>query len=380
MAELAELVPDLRELMLFDKNGLDDAKNLLKELQPKVGSTSDLFAKIEADVVAKDVLTVGDTSLESLFKDILETGDLEAAFEKLGLDTNGVDRVSDVFKKLTSDIPERKLYELSVEKEVESRILDDILNDIEDVESNPDNLKKNQKIIENNEKLKQLEEEFEKIKSGKTSTTKIIVGGGILVALGATFEEFIRNYIRTKSGAFVVKTVDNKLQESKILNYSCVYPDNATVVHPFDKEIKAYLKGKAVCSDVHEFGNCAGWATIGANSRLSVAKISVAKLGKTTTLLCRKAGLIDAVFDLLETVGKKIADVVANVGGEFLNKIFAFLKQFAPFLSIGVGFVTGGVGYFILNNQKTQWRILVAIFIAIFFSAVFYFVFNSIHF
>lgn len=280
MAEIAEMITDLRGLQVLTKDSLEEAKITLKGLSDRAGSMKGLFDQMESEIsISNDVLKVGEHSLDSLVEDILSKGDLKGVFEKLGLDVQGVDEASSVFKRLTADLPERKLYELNLEKELDTRSLNDIENELEEIDENPSNIEKNKRVIESSSKLKT----FEEVLTALRKTANTIIISGIVIALGVSLAEYIKNYIRAKSGAFLVTSTNGTLTEEKITNYSCIYPDGATIDHPFNNEILKYLKNTKICSEVHQYGNCAGWASLSPNSRLAEAKIDVTKLGKNKT-------------------------------------------------------------------------------------------------
>lgn len=382
MAELSELVPELRDLLaVAEEDALNSAKTALEDIAARVETPNlkDLFTKVNENLTLTDnVLTLEGTSLNSLITDVLDTGDLTGLFEKAGLEvTDEVRDVSSVFKRITSDIPERKLYDLSLENDAQLRALDDSKAAMRDIDENPDNLERNKKIIRSDKNLSK----FEEVWNGVKTTVKTIVVLGIVIAVGVSLEEFIRNYIRTMSGAFLVTTTGGTLKQSKINKYSCIYPDNTTIDHPYESEISKFLGDKKPCSEVHRYGNCAGWADLGVNSRLGkLTGVDLKKLGRETTLACKHATVGEAFVALAKKVEKNVIDIVGDVAGNLGNKIFELIKQFAPFIAIGVGGIAGVGGYVILNHLKQSYRVLASVVMFILFAAGFYFLFTKMRF
>lgn len=375
MAEIAEIVPKLRSLLALtsDEESLTLAKTILVDIGDDLsGDISRAFKEIGEELdVDNGIYKVNDSIFSENIESILSTGNLEPIFnmanQEISLESK---ELIDVFSKLTSDLPERQLENIAAESRTQFSDISSESTQLKEIETNIDNTVDNQKIIEGNPKLKSIDDFFNTVKTG----AKVIVISGIVITLGYFLSEYIKNYISAKSGAFLISTnSDGTLFEQKIAKYSCLYPKDAQIDHPFDAEITKYLNGKGPCSEVDKYGACGGWATIGPNSRLAVAKIDVSKLGKNKTLICRKASAFDAIFDLTNHFLKKVGEVLKNTAGTIVDIIASFLKPFAPLIALLGGVVVSGITYYVTSSFGTYVRVGIALVLGIVIALIIYF-------
>lgn len=379
MAELAELIPSLRSLLSLsgEEEALSVGQQILTDIGEAVpGDISTVFKQLSEDLEFEDGLfKVNNSILSENLEIVLSTGDLEPIFNMAKQEISVESReFMDVFKKLTSEIPERQLENIAVESRAQFMDISSESAELREIESNIDNTVDNQKIIEGNSKLKSVNDFFDTVKVG----TKVIVVSGIAITLGYFLAEYIKNYISAKSGAFLISTTsDGTLLEQKISKYSCLYPKDAQIDHPFDKEISLYLHGENPCSEVDKYGPCAGWATIGPNSRLARANVNVSKLGKNKILKCRTATAYDAVFDLTNHFLKKVGDVVKGGAETIVDIISSLIKPFAPLLALLGGVIVSGITYYATSSLGTYMRIGIAFAVGIIVALIIYFLIKN---
>lgn len=384
---LLELVPKFRQLLDLGggegaavESELGNLKNLLEEMGDSVSGDLKLsFDSIKEDLVFEDgTFKVRDESLSNQVTTLLNKGDLSTIYEMGGVEINAENKeLIEVFRRITSDIPERRLEEILVESQEQYSAISSEESTLQEINRNVDNTVENQKIIEGNSKLNSVNEFFNTVKN----VGSIVVTGGIVIALGVSLASYIKNYIQTKSGAFLVTTgSQGEVVMQKIIKYSCLYPQQAVIVHPFDAEITAYLKGVSPCADTATYGPCGGWATIGGQSRLAKAGIDVSKLASNKTLKCVTATAYDAIFDLGKTFLKDVADLVKNAAGGIADIFWKFIKPFAPLIAAFVGLVAGGITYWVTSSLGTWPRLGVAALIAIILAVLSYYIIQSVKF
>lgn len=376
---MAEIVPKLRSLLALtaDEEALTTAQTVLRELGESLdGDIASSFSKLGDDLTVDDgVYKVNDSIFSENIQEILNTGSLEPIFNMAGKEISVESReLMDVFNKLTSDLPERQLEKIALESRTQYSEISSESTQLKEIDANIDNTVDNQKIIEGNSKLKSINEFFDTVKVG----AKVIVIGGIAITLGYFLAEYIKNYISSKSGAFLVSTnSDGTLIEQKIMKYSCLYPNNAQIQHPFDSEILKYLKNKDPCSETSKYGPCGGWATIGPGSRLAEAKIDVSKLGKNKTLICRKATAYDAIFDLTNHFLHKVGEVIKTGAGTIVDIIASFIKPFAPLISLLGGALTAGITFFLTSSLSIYVRIGITVVVGLIIAVIIYFLIKN---
>lgn len=360
--ELDELIPALRDIMTTGEDA-----SFLEDFKLKLNNASDFgnaFIKESLEDISKNVefvegrgFIVKNLDVIEELETVLKTGDVTNLLQMGGVDLENVEVQNAIrtFKQVSADLPERILTDLENDLRNEAIPLETEGETLDNITDNPNDVRNNQELLEQSPKTAAVSSWFDRL----IKTIKVVSIAGIVIALGAYLAEYIKNYIRAKSGAFEVTTTDGNVVEKKISKYSCGYP-GGDIAHPFDKEITEYLHAKDPCLDVAKYDNCAGWATIGKGSRLSDAKIDVSKLGRNRTLICRKATAIDAIADLAKKVEDKISDIVKNATDDILDIIAEALRPLAPFIGFGGGIFTGGVVYFGLSSQRTVIRLVAA--------------------
>jgi hypothetical protein len=379
MAEIAEIVPKLRSLLALtsDEESLTLAKTILGDIGDSLsGDISRAFKEIGEELdVDNGIYKVNENIFSENIESILSTGSLEPIFnmaeQEISLESR---ELIDVFSKLTSDLPERQLENIAAESRAQFSEISSESTQLKEIETNIDNTVDNQKIIEGSSKLKTIDEFFNSVKSG----SKVIVIAGIAISMGYFLAEYIKNYISAKSGAFLISTnSDGTLFEQKISKYSCMYPKDAQIDHPFDVEITKYLNGKGPCAEVDKYGPCGGWATIGPESRLAVAKIDVSKLGKNKTLKCRKATAYDAIFDLTNHFLRKVGEVIKKGADTIVDIIASFIKPFAPVLALLGGVIVAGITYYATGSLGTYARVGIALAVGLVIALMIYFLIKN---
>lgn len=382
-SEIIELVPYLRNILVDASEETATATTKIADTFSKMsqefGDFSSTFEKLEN--YAKISGEEGIEEITTAINNALEKGDILNLLKLSGEEiTPDLEKASQTFRNISNDIPERKLNARTEEFNKQTTVLDSETETLNDITENPDDVINNQTKIVNNSKLKSVSDFFD----AYSKTIKSIVITGIIVSLGAFLAVYISNYIKERSGCFLVSTDSNgNIIEQKIAGYSCNYNTDSRdkINHPFDKEIKAYLKGKQICNglDVTKYGPCAGWCTIGKNSRLSSISVNIKEtLTANKTLICRKATSEDAIFDFTNHFLKRVEDVVKdqvdNISDYFLN----YIKQFSPIISIGIGLASSFVSYFLLKETQTKTRIIISIAIGIAIAGLFYFIIHNI--
>jgi hypothetical protein len=383
-SELLELVPTFRNILIdIGEEGTNIAKvaESFSKLSEDYADFSSTFKQLETYVSANG--EEGLVEISNALEKALSEGGLEDLIKLSGQEvTPELEKATQTYRNITKDIPERKIAERNAELESQTEVLESEKELLNEISENPEDVSENQNKIVQNSKLKSVSDFFD----AYSKTAKSILITGIVVSLGAFIAVYISNYINAKSGCFLV-TTDSKgnLLEQKIAGYSCKHENDAKdkILHPFDKEIKKYLGDKQICSglDVSKFGPCAGWCTVGKNSRLSLLQVDIAKtLTSNKTLICRTATAEDAIFDLTNNFLKKVQDVVKDQIDSVLDYVFKYIKQFAPLIAIVLGLGSGLVSYFILKESTKKYRIIISLGISLFIAILFYFVINSITF
>lgn len=374
MAEFEELIPELRKILISteDAGFLETFKgNITTAAESIEGvlktSLEDISTKVE--FIEGRGFMVNDLDVVSELETVLKTGDITPLFEMAGTDLENIEVQNSIrtFKRVSADLPERRLTDLAAEQRIETIPIESEAGNLDRITANPNDIVTNDKILSESPKTSSLKEWFKRV----VKTVTVITVGGIVVYLGLSLAEYMKNYIQAKSGAFEVSTVDGKITERKIVKYSCGFP-GGDIEHPFDKEITAYLKSKDPCLDVAKYDNCAGWATIGKGSRLAVAKIEVSKLGRNRTLICRKATAMDAIAALAKKVGNDLKEIVKDISSGLLDGIADILRPFAPLIAVAGTLATGGISFLLLAKQRMVIRLFASLLVGVIIGVILY--------
>lgn len=377
MAELAELVVELREANVLTGLGEDvafkEATGKIVSKLPDKSVLNEMFNNIKNDVTVNDSrLVANDIDISKALDVALKEGDLEELFKagNIDLGTN-TSEISDVFKIETRDIPERLEFEERAKIEADRTSLnEDVINHLEEIDKDISNLEKNQLVLETNPETKNVVDWFDRVRK----TVKYIVVGGVIVFLGVSLAQFISNYVENMSGAFLVESVNGNKQYQKIKGYSCKHPTGAKIPHPYNKEIIAYLKGTVICSQTNEYDNCAGWATMGAESRLGHLKVDFSKLGRNKFLECREATVFDSLWHLGNKLEENIVDLLKHGIKEIESGFWELIKPFAPLIALVGGGIAGALSFLAVQKKSNAWKISVPLIAFIAIGVLIYFI------
>lgn len=376
--EIAELVPELRELLISSRDEIL-FKDTISGISSKVESLElkAVFENVERDAKDLDgILTANEVNISNALEESLYEGNLESLIKAGGKENVGeLNEINTVFKSLTKDIPERKIkLKNDYVKDEINLTKDKIGAEIEEIDKNIDNTVRNDAILKINENTSKFVDYFNVF----VKTTKFIIVNGILIALGVSLAEYLKNYKERMSGAFLVSTnTMGDLQYQKIINYSCKHPQNAVILHPFDNEIKAFLNGKSPCENAPD--ECGGWATVGKFSKLDSIKVNFSKLGKNKTLLCKSATTYEALIDFSKHLGRDISDVVGGGLQELFGQFWEVLRPFAPIASVIFGGFGSFLMYQIMKTSSKPVRIMLPFITFLIISIGLYFLIDSIH-
>lgn len=303
-------------LVLGEEATIDTIGDIFESVGPSTSESVNNLLQNFSGVLTEEggVIKIGtEEILEDVLTHTLDTVDMTRFVVASGLDvTAEVQEVLDFFKSFKSDVPESHIASYAADVETDTREVftateNTILDNLAD-ETDP---KVVDDIIKGNSKFSKINDWFKEFfKTGKTVVT--LAG---IITIAVLIGEFVTDYIKKNSGAFLVTTNNRgEVIYEKIIDYSCCNPGNETVHHPFDVEIKKYLNGVAICKDAgSKYDCCGGFVSVNPSSRLGAIKtVNLKTLGRRKTLLCKTATVQEAFTALAKDVGTTIKDVLGG--------------------------------------------------------------------